>query len=99
MTHAKHSFQNSPFHDLDAFIALPRLSGLALSEDGTRLVTTVSTLDEEKTAYVSALWEIDPAGERPARKISRGADAGKGAKGESAPAFTAAGDQIGRAHV
>nr|WP_257998262.1 alpha/beta fold hydrolase [Zhihengliuella halotolerans] len=94
MTHPKHSFQNSPFHDLDAFIALPRLGGLALSDDGTRLVTTMSSLDQDQTAYVSALWEIDPAGERPARQLSRGADAGKGAKGESAPKFTAAGDLL-----
>ncbi|RZU62940.1 alpha/beta fold hydrolase [Zhihengliuella halotolerans] len=94
VTHTKHSFQNSPFHDLDAFIALPRLSGLALNDDGTRLVSSLSTLNEERTAYVSALWEIDPTGERPARQVSRGADAGKGAKGESAPAFTAAGDLL-----
>ena len=29
------------FHDLTDFIALPRTSGLTLSPDGTRLVTTL----------------------------------------------------------
>jgi hypothetical protein len=52
----------TPFHDLDAYVALPRLSGLTLSPDGTRLVTSVATLDEKRTRYVSALWEVDPTG-------------------------------------
>ena len=80
--------QNTPFHDLDAYVALPRLSGLVLSPDGRRLVTTVSTLNPDRTAYVTALWEIDPAGERPARRLTRSA------KGEAAAAFTAGGDLL-----
>ena len=32
----------APF-DLEVFLALPRVTGLALSSDGTRLVTTVDT--------------------------------------------------------
>jgi dipeptidyl aminopeptidase/acylaminoacyl peptidase len=69
------------FHDLDRYLALPRLSGLALSPDGTRLVTSVSTLSPDRTRYVQALWELDPAGEAPARRLTRSA------KGEHAPAF------------
>jgi len=69
-------------HDLDAFLALPRVSGLALSPDGRRLVTVVSTLRPDATERVSALWELDPAGERPARQLTRSR------KGEGAPAFT-----------
>ena len=38
-----------PFDDLDAYLALPRLSGLTLSPDGSRLVTSVATLDPERT--------------------------------------------------
>ncbi|WP_396906240.1 alpha/beta fold hydrolase [Mycolicibacterium phlei] len=76
----------TPFHDLDDYIALPRVSGLALSPDGTRLLTTIAELNDKRTEYVSAVWELDPAGERPARRLTRGA------KGESAPAFTADGD-------
>ena len=57
---------DTAFHDLDDYIALPRLGGLALSPDGSRLVVGVSTLDEDRTKYQPALWEVDPAGERPA---------------------------------
>ena len=70
-----------PYGDLDAYVALPRVSGLALSPDGRRLVTSVSTLDPDRTRWLSALWEVDPTGERPARRLTRSA------KGESAPVF------------
>ena len=72
----------SPFNDLDEYVALPRLSGLALSLDGTRLVTGVTTLNPKRTKYVTALWEVDPTGERPARRLTRSA------KGESGARFT-----------
>jgi dipeptidyl aminopeptidase/acylaminoacyl peptidase len=71
----------TPFHDLDAYIGLRRVGGIALSPDGTRLVAVVSELDPKKTRYVSALWDIDPTGARPARRITRSAP------GEAAPAF------------
>jgi dipeptidyl aminopeptidase/acylaminoacyl peptidase len=70
-----------PYSDLAAWVALPRASGLAVSPDGTRLVTTVATLDRKGTRSVSALWEVDPTGERPARRLTRSA------KGENGPAF------------
>jgi dipeptidyl aminopeptidase/acylaminoacyl peptidase len=78
----------TPFHDLDAYVALPRMSGLALSPDGTRLVTAVSTLDAKRTRYVTALWEVDPEGVRPARRLTRSA------KGESAARFASTGDLL-----
>ena len=78
----------TPFGDLDDFIALPRVSGLAVSPDGSRVVTTVSELNEKRTEYVTAVWEIDPEGRRPARRLTRGA------KGESSPAFTSDGDVL-----
>lgn len=78
----------TPFHDLDAYNALPRTGGLVLSPDGTRLVTSVQTLDKDATRWVTALWEVDPAGERPARRLTRSA------KGESSAAFTPAGDLL-----
>ena len=53
----------TPFHDLDHYLAIPRVSGLALSPDGMRLVTTVATLNRQGTEYGTALWELDPAGE------------------------------------
>ena len=74
--------------DLDAFQALPRLSGLALSPDGTRLITCVATLDAKKQKWVTALWEVDPTGEQDAVRLTRSA------KGEGAPVFTDVGDVL-----
>ena len=76
----------TPFHDLDHYLAIPRVSGLALSPDGSRLVTTVATLNGKGTEYVTALWELDPAGVKHARRITRSA------KGEAGAAFAANGD-------
>jgi dipeptidyl aminopeptidase/acylaminoacyl peptidase len=79
---------STAFGSLDEYLALPRVSGLAVSPDGSRLVTTVAELNEKRTEYVSAVWEIDPAGRAPARRLTRGA------KGESSPAFSADGDLL-----
>ena len=78
----------TPFGDLDAYLALARVSGLAVSPDGTRVVTTVAELNDKRTEFVSAVWEVDPTGSRPARRLTRGA------KGESSPVFTAGGDVL-----
>lgn len=76
------------FDDLDDYIELPRVSGLAVSPDGSRVVTTVAELNSTKTEYVTAVWELDPAGRAPARRLTRGA------KGEAAPTFTVEGDLL-----
>lgn len=76
----------TPFHDLDHYLSIPRVSGLALSPDGSRLVTTVSTLNGKGTEFATALWELDPAGQKHARRITRSA------KGEAGAAFAANGD-------
>ena len=73
------------YDDLDAFQQLPRASGLELSPDGTRLVTTVSAPDGKGVRFVSALWEVDPSGTTPARRLTRSS------KGESGPVFAADG--------
>jgi dipeptidyl aminopeptidase/acylaminoacyl peptidase len=67
-----------PF-DLDAFLALPRVSGLVLSPDGSRLVTSVSTVAPDGTKFQSALWQLDPAGEAPPRRLTRSATGETGA--------------------
>lgn len=79
---------STPFHDLDDFLDLPRVSGLAVSPDGSRVVTTISTLNSKHTEFVTALWELDPTGQQPARRLTRGL------KGESTPVFTAGGDVL-----
>ncbi|MDR7277435.1 S9 family peptidase [Catenuloplanes atrovinosus] len=79
---------DSPFADLAAYAALPRVSGLRLSPDGRRIVVGVATPDPEKNRYVTALWEVDPDGERPARRLTRSR------AGESAAGFTPGGDLL-----
>jgi dipeptidyl aminopeptidase/acylaminoacyl peptidase len=76
------------FDNLDEYLALPRISGLAVSADGSRVVTTVAELNDKRTEYVTAVWEVDPAGEKPVRRLTRGAN------GESSPAFTSDGDLL-----
>ncbi len=78
----------TPYHDLDAYLALSRLGGLAISPDGSRLVTSVQNLSPDKKKYLTALWELDPTGERPARRLTRSA------KGESNAAFLPNGDLL-----
>src|SRR5688572_14087530 len=60
---------------------MPRIGALALSGDGSRLAVSVQTLDPEKKKWQSALWEVDPAGQRPARRLTRSAP------GESSPVW------------
>ncbi len=74
--------------DLDTFIHLPRTAGLALSPDGRRLVTLVSTVAPDGRRYGTALWEVDPAGDEPARRLTRSA------QGEASPAFMPDGDVV-----
>jgi dipeptidyl aminopeptidase/acylaminoacyl peptidase len=77
-----------PFLDLDAYIRLPRVGGLWLSPDGRRLVVGVATPDRKNTRYRTALWEVDPEGVRPSRRLTRSD------KGEAAAAFTPSGDLL-----
>ncbi|WP_236791435.1 prolyl oligopeptidase family serine peptidase [Amycolatopsis sp. GM8] len=79
---------DAPFTDLDGYVSLPRAAGLALSPDGRRLVVGVSTLDAKKTKWVPGLWEVDPSGERPARRLTRSK------QGESGAVFTPDGDLL-----
>ena len=72
---------SGPFADLAEFVANPRLGALALSPDGARLAVAVQTLDAQKKKWQSSLWEVDPAGNRPARRLTRSAP------GESTPTW------------
>jgi dipeptidyl aminopeptidase/acylaminoacyl peptidase len=71
----------APAFDLDRFLQLPRVSGLALAPDGRRLVAAVATAAPDGKRFVTALWELDPDGERPPRRLTRSAP------GESGAAF------------
>ena len=59
--------------DFDRFLELPRLSGLRLSPDGRRLVVAVGGPDPEGKKMRSALWQVDPAGVAPPRRLTRSA--------------------------
>ncbi|MDR0837378.1 MAG: prolyl oligopeptidase family serine peptidase [Propionibacteriaceae bacterium] len=73
------------FDNLDDYITYPRVLGLAASPDTKRLVATVQTSDEKMSKYVTALWEVDPEGKAPARRLTRSA------KGEGGAVVTADG--------
>lgn len=68
------------FSDLAAFAALPRLTGLSLSCDGSRLVATVQEPDGKRARYRTSLWELALDGGAAVRLT--GSD-----KGETSPAF------------
>jgi dipeptidyl aminopeptidase/acylaminoacyl peptidase len=71
----------TPFADLAQFVALPRVTSLALSPDGNRLVAAIHVPDERGAKYISALWELDPDGQQAPARLTHSE------KGESAPAF------------
>jgi dipeptidyl aminopeptidase/acylaminoacyl peptidase len=75
----------TPFTNLDDYLALRRLGGLALSPDGIRLVTTVAERTPDGKRFSTSLWEVDPGGQRPPRRLTRSAP------GEAHPAFLADG--------
>jgi dipeptidyl aminopeptidase/acylaminoacyl peptidase len=62
-----------PTFDLDLFLSLPRVAGLVLSADGRRLVTSVAAPGPDGKKFTSALWELDPAGQAPPRRLTRSA--------------------------
>lgn len=76
----------SPYTDLNDFIALSRIDGLALAPNGERVVLTIATLNREGTAYERALWSVPAAGGGTPVRLTRSA------KGESGVGFTGSGD-------
>jgi dipeptidyl aminopeptidase/acylaminoacyl peptidase len=68
------------FADLAAFTSHPRLTGLALNGDGSRLVATVQQPDAKGARYASSIWEIGIDGSAPVRLTHS-------TQGETDPAF------------
>jgi dipeptidyl aminopeptidase/acylaminoacyl peptidase len=66
--------------DLQAYVALPRLTGLLTGPDG-QLLVSVSTLDDDRTVSGTAWWRLDPTGQRPPTTFTRSVE------GEGAAAF------------
>jgi dipeptidyl aminopeptidase/acylaminoacyl peptidase len=71
----------TPFHSLDDYIALGRVTGLWLAPDGSRLVVAVDQLTTDRKKYRTSLWQVDPEGAAPARRLTRGST------GETSAAF------------
>jgi dipeptidyl aminopeptidase/acylaminoacyl peptidase len=71
---------DTSFHDLNDYLAIPRMTGLRLSPDGSWLAATVQSLSTDKKKYVTSIWRIDTAG-GPPRRLTRSAD------GEASPRF------------
>ncbi|MFG6191287.1 prolyl oligopeptidase family serine peptidase [Nonomuraea sp. JJY05] len=76
----------SAFNDIRDYVAIPRVLSLKLSPDGSRLISTVQSLNPDGKSYGTALWAIPVDGEP--HRLTRSA------KGESAAVFTAAGDVL-----
>ncbi len=70
------------FRDIRDYVAIPRLSALRLSPDGTWLAAAVQLLSPDGKKFVSSIWRLDPVpgGAAPARLT-------RSAAGESSPRF------------
>jgi hypothetical protein len=68
------------FSDLTEFVALPRVTSLCLSPDGTWLAAAVQTVGPEPKKFGTSIWRID-TGQARAVRLTRSAE------GESVPAF------------
>ena len=64
---------------VNALLRLPRLSGLTLSPDGSRLFVSAARPDKKGKRLVSALYEIDAQGDSPVRRLTRSAPGESGA--------------------
>jgi dipeptidyl aminopeptidase/acylaminoacyl peptidase len=74
----------TPFHDLQDYLALPRLTGLRLSPDGNWLAVTVSALAADARTFKSSIWRVDTGSAGPARAPAR---LTWSTEGEDSPAF------------
>jgi dipeptidyl aminopeptidase/acylaminoacyl peptidase len=59
--------------DLDHFFSIPRFSGLRLAPDGSRLAVSVQRPGPDGKKMHASIWEVDPAGARPPRRLTRSA--------------------------
>jgi dipeptidyl aminopeptidase/acylaminoacyl peptidase len=70
------------FRNLSNYVAIPRVTGLRLSPDGSWLAAAVQTIGGEPDKYLSSIWRIATAGpqDRPVRLT-------RSAEGEGSPEF------------
>ena len=53
----------TPFGDLHSYVAIPRVTGLRLSPDGTWLAATVQQPDPDGKKYSTSIWRIPVGGD------------------------------------
>jgi dipeptidyl aminopeptidase/acylaminoacyl peptidase len=68
------------FSDLNEYVAIPAVTSLRLSPDGSWLAAAVQTLGPEPSKFGTSIWRIDAEGGPPVRLT-------RSAEGESAPEF------------
>lgn len=78
----------SDFTDIEAFLRVPRLTDLTVSPDGNRVVVVIQQADEHGSRMVPSLWELDPSGKGPARRLTHSR------RGEDGPRFAADGSLL-----
>lgn len=83
----------TPFSDLDQFTALPRVDGIAVSPDGSRVALTVSVLDADGTGYRRSIWAV-PGSDSAAGTGAAPVRLTRSVKGEGGVAFTRNGDLL-----
>ena len=71
----------TPFHDLSDFAAIPRVTALRPSPDGSWLALSVQTLDADRKKYVTSIWRVDVRQPAAPRRLTRSAE------GEGSPRF------------
>jgi dipeptidyl aminopeptidase/acylaminoacyl peptidase len=69
------------FDDLSDYVAIPRVTALRLSPDGSWLAAAVQTVGGKPGKYVTSIWRIPADGDRPPARLTRSAE------GEAAPEF------------
>src|SRR5512132_685738 len=78
----------TPFEDLHSYIAIPRVTGLRLSPDGTWLAATVQQPDPDGKKYSTGIWRIPADGGPPSSGPSaQPIRLTQSAQGEDGPAF------------
>ncbi len=75
------------FSELNDYVAIPAVTSLRLSPDGSWLAAAVQSLGPEPSKFGTSIWRID-TGAAPASRLTRSAE------GESAPEFLADGSLL-----
>ncbi len=75
------------FHNLGDYVAIPRVTALRLSPDGSWLAAAVQTLGADAKKYVTSIWKIPVGGDAPAGRGGSPARLTRSAEGEGVPQF------------